>query len=84
MSFDNSLQQQEMFDVNNWFSLVQRFDPDKADSFFDMFVEWLKEQLVTLIQGKLPDKAKEAHVALDQHVIGAYDSVRTAVLKAFE
>ncbi len=69
---------------------MPRFDPETVELFFEMFKEiavqrdWPKVEWVALMQGSLTGKAPEAYAALDLSQSHDYDTVRQALLKAYE
>ncbi|XP_060753832.1 uncharacterized protein LOC132864434 [Neoarius graeffei] len=78
------------FDVARSLKLVPKFDEAKVETFFTLFervanaYHWPDVERTLLLQCTLTGRAQEAYSALDGTESLKYDSVKQAVLKAYE
>ena len=78
------------FDVTKHIRMVPPFSENKVDKYFVTFekiatsLKWPKEFYVILLQSILKGKAQEAYSTLAVHECYCYDTVKKAILKAYE
>ena len=77
-------------DISNYINLIPKFDEEGVDSFFAHFetiainMSWPRNSWANIIQCKLYGRANEAYAGLSIEEAKDYETVKTAILKAYE
>ena len=80
----------DTFDVTKHLKMVPKFDEENLESFFDAFskvarsLAWPENKYIILLQSVLKGRAQETYAAMSYEDCQNFDTVKEAILKAYE